>query len=295
MCTPRKGAQKHGQTPSVQNCQGAAPRKLSTRNRDSGGLRPTGGGPLPRGRHPTSDPGGPGLTPRCRAGGALAMEPESRQPHLQVNLRAKSRAQPSATAPHSSSGRRRAMSEAPRNPRRSRPSEDAAAPAGLREPEPLGPPPPPSSSASSLLLLPPPPRPPHSDITCSPSPALYHRCRRLGPGDPAPHVALGPRKQRRRLTRTLHVSDTSGAPRPPPQSLRKCTLPLKATPLGTTPPRLRSLRDCSQHSRPRHPFTGPSPLVRTAQFAVTHARPRPPSCDCAGAAPSFRMLVGDVS
>lgn len=190
-------------------------------------------------------PGDPELTPRCRAGGAPAMKPETRQPHLQVNLRAKSKAQPSATAPHSSSGRRRAMSEAPRNPRRSRPSEEAATPGGLREPEPLRPPPPPSSSASSLLLLPPPPpRPPHSDITCSPLPALYCRCRRLGPEEPAPHVAPGPRRQQRPLTGTLHVSDTSKTPRPPSQSLRECTLPHlgKPRPWGYAPGHTESAR-----------------------------------------------------
>lgn len=310
MCTPRKGAQKHGQTPSVQNCQGAAPRKLSTRNRDSGGLRPTGGGPLPRGRHPTSDPGGPGLTPRCRAGGALAMEPESRQPHLQVNLRAKSRAQPSATAPHSSSGRRRAMREAPRNPRRSRPSEAAAAPAGLREPEPLGPPPPPSSSASSLLLLPPPPRPPHSDITCSPSPALYHRCRRLGPGDPAPHVALGPRKQRRRLTRTLHVSDTSGAPRPPPPESAQMHAPPEShapwdhAPAPTESARVlaalaaassfhRSLPSCTDCAVCSHSRSAPPPILRLRRRCTLVPDA---SWRCVLAGPSvrqlFRVLLG---
>lgn len=218
------------------------------------------------------------------------MKPETRQPHLQVNLRAKSKAQPSATAPHSSSGRRRAMSEAPRNPRRSRPSEEAATPGGLREPEPLRPPPPPSSSASSLLLLPPPtPRPPHSDITCSPLPALYCRGRRLGPGGPAPHVAPGPRRQRRPLTRTLHVSDTSKTPRPPSQSLRECTLPPipESHAPGATPPGIRSLRGCSQHSRPRHPFADPAPLVRTAQSS-SHSNSAPPSSgDCAGAAASF--------
>lgn len=215
------------------------------RTRDSGRLWPTGSQAyrhrqgqvwLPHRRHTTPDPRGPELTPRCRAGGAPAVKPESRQPHLQVNLRAKSRAQPSATAPHSSSGRRRAMSEAPRNPRRSRPSEDAAAPAGLTEPEPLGPPPPSPSGLSLLLLPPPPPRPRHSDITCSPSPALYRRCRRLGARGPAPYVALRPGRQRRPLTRTLHVSDTSETSRPPSQSLRECTLPPKATPLGGSRP-----------------------------------------------------------
>lgn len=188
---------------------------------------------LPRGRRTPPDPGGLELTPRSRAGRALAAESESRQPHLQVNLRAKSRAQPRATAPHSSSGRWRAISEAPRNPRRIRPSEDAAAPAGLREPEPLGPPP--SSSASSLLFPPPPPRPPHSDITCSPWPALYRRCRHLGLGDPAPHVAPGPRSQRRPLTRTLHVSHTSETHRPPTRNLRECPLPAKPRPLVPRP------------------------------------------------------------
>ncbi|XP_017721749.1 PREDICTED: formin-like protein 6, partial [Rhinopithecus bieti] len=79
---------------------------------------------------------------------------------------------------------------------------------GLRQSEPAGPPPPPpSSSASSLLLLPPPPRPPHSDITCSPSPALYRRRRhRLGPEGPARPVAPQSRSSSHRLTRTLHVS-----------------------------------------------------------------------------------------
>jgi hypothetical protein len=248
---------------------------------------------LPRGRQTTLDPGGPELAPRSRGGIALAAEPESRQPHLQVNLRAKSRAQPRATAPHSSSGRWRAISEAPRKPRRIRPSKDAAAPAGLREPEPLGPPP--SSSASSLLFPPPPPRPPHSDITCSPWPALYRRCRHLGPGDPAPHVTPGPRSQRRSLTRTLHVSHTSEMPRPPTRSLRECRLPAKPRPLGATPSSPWSLRGCSQHSRPRQPSTGPASLVATLRrLAVTQARPCP-SFTALTLHPRVRKLVGGVS
>lgn len=56
---------------------------------------------------------------------------------------------------------------------------------------------------------------------------------------------------------------------------------------GATPPGIRSLRGCSQHSRPRHPFADPAPLVRTAQSS-SHSNSAPPSSgDCAGAAASF--------
>lgn len=174
------------------------------------------------------------------------------------------------------------MREAPRSPRRSRPAEDAPAGAGLREPEPAGPPPPPpSSSASSLLLLLlPPPRPPHSDITCSLSPALYCR-RRFGPEGPARPVAPQSRSPPRPLTRTLHVSPTAAAapapaqaaPPPPTESARTPAPPGGPAPLAI-PPLAHGV--CAMPTRPDSP--APRRATPLAHGACADGLPASTTC-----------------
>ncbi|EAW85141.1 hCG1818476 [Homo sapiens] len=164
------------------------------------------------------------------------------------------------------------MRKAPRSPRRSRPAEDAVARVGLelRQSEPAGPPPPPPSSSASSLLLLPPPRPPHSDITCSQSPALYRR-RRLGPEGPARPVAPQSRSSPHPLTRTLHVSRAAAAGSAPPH-----------TPEHAAPPTAHGVRagtDTAQIPAPNGPRPAPyvnarKPSPPAAQSWPHRSRPR---------------------